>query len=371
MELEKIVEEDSRKYGLDVLRILAIYMVVMLHVLYGGRFLEYADNNVGTIRYYFIWLLECLVYCAVDVLGILSGILGWSKKKQNYKRVIMIWLQTLFYSFVFTSVFFLFHPELFDYKVLLNSLMPISQSYYWYITAYIGVMVLSPMINKGIQLIDRKRDSIIVLSVLFWFSIVPIFTKTDSFILNNGYSTIFLCALYVIGGYIGKYKIYANRKMIGLLIYFSMCIFTFVLKIKKYDIFLNYHSITIIMSAIGLCMFFNDVSITRCKKLIKVVASGTLGVFLVQSHPLVRTYYWPVFADNDTWILRNINIVRGCAVNNNSLILGVCLLLFGVLIFSASFMIETVRISFFRLLRVEKLVSRICILLKIVDKEVD
>lgn len=58
----------ERNYGLDMLRMICMFLIVNLHVLSPGGAMARVQGNEGT--YYACWFLETCAYCAVDCYGI-------------------------------------------------------------------------------------------------------------------------------------------------------------------------------------------------------------------------------------------------------------------------------------------------------------
>ena len=66
--------EKKRNYGIDLLRMLSMFMIVNLHVLgQGGAMVRIVGDEAG---YYAAWFLETCAYCAVDCYGLISGYVG-------------------------------------------------------------------------------------------------------------------------------------------------------------------------------------------------------------------------------------------------------------------------------------------------------
>lgn len=92
---------------------------------------------------------------------------------------------------------------------------PIVYVRYWYCTAYFGMFIFLPAINKGIQYLKKSEFKLLVISIygifVFWQTYIN--RKKDSFILNEGHSTLWLSCLYIIGAYIGKFNVvYIGKK---------------------------------------------------------------------------------------------------------------------------------------------------------------
>ena len=90
-----------RNYGIDLYRIVLTFFICMLHVLGQGGILGVSED--GTALFGIVWLLETSAYCAVDGYGLISGY-NAKEKGQNFTRIICLWFQVFFYSFVFSQL---------------------------------------------------------------------------------------------------------------------------------------------------------------------------------------------------------------------------------------------------------------------------
>ncbi|MGN0438549.1 MAG: acyltransferase family protein, partial [Lachnospiraceae bacterium] len=97
---ESVVEK--RNYGIDVLRMLAMFMVTILHILTQGGILN--ASSKFTSQYEVGWLLQTAAFCAVDVYALISGYV-WVHAKYRYRNIIELWMQVLFYSVSITVIF--------------------------------------------------------------------------------------------------------------------------------------------------------------------------------------------------------------------------------------------------------------------------
>ena len=88
------MKEIKRNPGIDFLRLLAMYLVVVYHLLFHGGILD-AGQNSGAAQ-----LLRVLTLCAVDGFALISGYVGLREEKPRFpvNRMARLWLQTLFYS---------------------------------------------------------------------------------------------------------------------------------------------------------------------------------------------------------------------------------------------------------------------------------
>ena len=80
---------EQRNRGIDLLRMTAMWMVVILHILNKGGVLAAAaplSAGQGTAR-----LLETAAYCAVNCYGLISGYVG-VQRRFRYSGALALWL---------------------------------------------------------------------------------------------------------------------------------------------------------------------------------------------------------------------------------------------------------------------------------------
>lgn len=165
--------EEERNFGIDALRIVAMFLVVVLHVLGCGGVLESSQN---TAVFAICWLLEISAYCAVDCYALISGYVGYSpdKKTQRYSRYMDLWLQVVFYGGIITALLKLFNFVDLGMGGLIAAILPVSFNQYWYFTAYTGVFLLMPYFNQLVFNIDKKMAYKLILLMLFLFSLFSV-----------------------------------------------------------------------------------------------------------------------------------------------------------------------------------------------------
>ena len=94
---------EKRNYNIDLFRIIAAFLVTVLHVLGKGGILKSTSPN--EINYWIAWFLEIGAYCAVNCFALITGYVMYNKTIKA-KSIIGLWFQVLFYSLLFTSLFF-------------------------------------------------------------------------------------------------------------------------------------------------------------------------------------------------------------------------------------------------------------------------
>lgn len=209
----------KRNYGIDLLRMVLMFMVVVLHVLGHGGVLDTAVPL--SMNYALAWLLECFAYCAVNCYALITGYVYYNSK-YRLSSLIQIWLQVWLYSFGISVAMWILKPEYFSMEGLIRAALPVTYKMYWYFSAYVGLFMLIPILNAAIEhMSERKTKNVLLLSALF-ISVIPVFSGEDPFGDKGGYSTFWLAYLYLIGASIRKYeweKVLKNTANIYIYIY--------------------------------------------------------------------------------------------------------------------------------------------------------
>lgn len=86
----------ERNHGIELLRIFAMLLAAVLHILKKGGVITASEGNLAA--YSTVWLLEAAAYCAVNCYALISGYVGYSDRPKPLRlaRCIELWLQVVF-----------------------------------------------------------------------------------------------------------------------------------------------------------------------------------------------------------------------------------------------------------------------------------
>lgn len=200
-----ITSVHQRNYGIDSLKLIAAFFVIVLHTINQGG--VYAATAPESHQNYLCKLLLIFTICAVNIFGIVSGYVGYreTSKTATLSGYLPIWLSVVFYSVIICAVYkFLFPSEIPDSK-LVEMFFPLSKRLYWYFSAYSLLYFFSPYLNRLLQSCSEKE-----LRKLFYgicFVIVPLEYLGKTFAMSSGYSAIWLIVLYLVGAILKKCQI--------------------------------------------------------------------------------------------------------------------------------------------------------------------
>ena len=344
----------KRNYGIDLLRIISMIKIIIIHT---NQFSRQIKLNISSPKFKHIWRSEIFSYSSVNCFGLISGIVGY--KKYKFSNLIYLWILVFFYSVSISSYFYFFNKNEINYKYFILSFFPILIKRHWYVNAYFLMYLLLPFINYGIAQLPKNIYRNLVLFLLCFYlshyTITRLIGIENNTFLMNGFSSMWLLLLYIIGGYIGKYitSYSKNKKYLCLysLIYIFLSLFsseTYFLLLKskrkiKNNFFISYVSPTMVFQALSLIMLFSNIKIEN-EYLMKIISFVTPLNFSAQ---LIHTRLF-----NSRIRIIKILFKWLLSFNNKGLI--VKIYGFAILIYIICIIIDYLRFVFFKFLKIRK-----------------
>lgn len=289
--------EVKRQYGIDLLRMISMFMIIVLHILLqGGIF-----SAVKPLSHQFdvAWMLEALCICAVNCYALISGYVSVNTKKLRLHKISVLWLQVVFYTILFTAVFgaLKLGGVGYTYEIWKKSIFPVFTNHYWYFSCYFALFFLIPFLNKMLNALNEKELKTLFFVIIILFSVMPTIFREDAFKLSRGYSVIWLVLLYLLGGITKKLHT-VKLKVIPLLIAyaaFSAAAFVFLYAVTKSgtekvsnQLLYSYSSPTILLAAyfLFLAAINIDIKFKPAINIIKTLSPLSFSVYII------HTNYW-------------------------------------------------------------------------------
>lgn len=201
-----------RNYGIDFLKIVSMFLIIVLHILGQGGILNHSEG----LNHYVSMFIQVIALPSVNCYALITGYLWYSDSDRpfNFEKYILMWVQVFTYTFMLTFLVYLLYPNIIGIRLLLYSLFPVFTKNYWYFSAYTVLFLFIPYINKIIRNLNEKESQKIIIAIFFIFSFYGTFSaKFDPFTLNRGYSFLWLLFLYIIGALFKKYSILEKIKI--------------------------------------------------------------------------------------------------------------------------------------------------------------
>ncbi len=304
-------EKKNRQANIELLRIVAMLMIIVLHYLDKGEILDSFANESTVMQ---IICRQIHVFCmvAVNLYVLISGYF-LLEAKFTVKKVVILWAQVLFYAWGIAALFVLFKGVNFAEMGIYDwipILMPVTGNHYWFATVYIMLFATSPFLNVAVRNMKQKQHkaAIVIMVLIFsgWNTFLPFTIPVAD---REGMDLAWFICLYLIAAYIRKYpESIRIHKGTGLLIYALSAVSSVLLgfgllwvdglvgKLGGYaENFFPYNSFFTLIGSVGLFLFFQQCRIKEgmVSRFIVALGASTFGVFLIHEHVFVR-YKWPL-----------------------------------------------------------------------------
>ena len=323
-----------------MLRIIAMFSIAVHHILIHGGVLNHCNDN--SIQYRFSWLINTLVFCAVDIFALISGYV-LCQKHVTIMHFLKLWARVAFYSLLCTIIADIFLDVTVGTKGYINALAPLTHCTYWYFTAYTGLLVLAPLMNIAIHHCKISFLKKLFVVILFMFSILGSYYKI--FNLNNGYSFVWVTLLYILGAIIKKCEIGKNLKgyiMIGCIV--ILYLISYIHKLfgtHNRDLLVLYTSPTLLIISILFLIMFSRMKIKpNLKRFIIFASPSVFSVYLIHDHPYIQQN----LIKNSFQFLSKENIVTMFMIVTST----------AVIITIGGIFIDKIRIALFKKLKIEE-----------------
>lgn len=250
----------------------------------------------------------------------------------------IIWKTTLYSIIIWLLAALTVHPN-FEITKVLQSFLPVIYGGYEYITIFVIVYFMSPMLKRILGQIEKKtQQKLIVVSGILLMTVPFVFLGSPRF---TNYFTSFIF-LYIVVDYLKKYEKDRTQDKVflakvtgiswGIMIVFSIIL----LVLKNYISYLKpYSSLwasgtgVLMMSAMGSLFFLFLNWEIPYSRIINWIGGCTLGVFLLHAAPATRNFIWIKLFHTDTWGMSKLFPIKmlGCCV----LMYVICLLIESIL----------------------------------------
>lgn len=274
-----------RQSNIELLRIISIVMVVVVHLDGASLGLPIPSGDISAVtpRDWWRLVVESLTIIGVNCFTLISGYFGirvsW-KGFLKFSATCMFYSLGIYLGLIMTGLL-PFRPGDFC-----NAIMIFTHTDLWYVPAYLGLYILSPILNAGLKhLTQRQYLSMLISFIAFncyagWFwgaSFNP-----------NGYTLVQLIMMYLIGQYIGCYPIFpqsCNRYT------YPAVYLAATLAISIQAVYCDplrtfaYNSPLVIISSVAFFQWFTTMKFDS--RFINTIAASAFAVYLFHKNPYV------------------------------------------------------------------------------------
>ena len=292
-------QNGGRIYSADLVKIIAMFFVLILHLIGVGGVFDGANGN--TLLQGILSGMEGVAFVSVNLFALATGFI-YEGRSVKYSRLFELWLRAVFISLACLAVVYFVGGKI-TQKIILKSVFVFSKRTFWYLNEYIEMMLISPALNAAVRKMNAKETGFVLLVFAAVFSLFPTATANDT--LSRGYSFLWLSFLYAVGAYIKKYNLHQRlSKWFFAVIYIlstaAQSILIYVSKNREMTFFETdyshvhafYNNAFVLTSAVSLFILILGVEFKsqKSKKIIVSVSSVSFAVYLVHGCPAIWQY---------------------------------------------------------------------------------
>lgn len=287
-----------RQSNIELLRLLAMLYVLIVHAdfsTFGAPTME--ELAARPVCVFVQYSFECFAICCVDVFVLISG---WFGIRFSLNKLWVFLFQVEFYSLGL----FLLAVAVTPHKALtlegLKSIFLFNGSDYWFIKAYLILMVLAPMLNAFCDYASRREFRTILIAYFVILIGYGWFEPASISFSMNGCTALSFVGLYLFGRYLSIHRpkfTYCDMRvdgMVYLIICVSMTLGCYVLlsegiRITHDSRLFNYGCPLVILSAVALLLFFSKW--TYHNHVVNTASKSCLAVYLLHCNYFVFPLY--------------------------------------------------------------------------------
>ena len=344
----------TRERNFEVMRTLAMFCIVIYHCMTHGIGGDYGfdlQQPISLLNFFFSDFILVFGSIAVNLYVMVSG---YFLVEGTFKasRIVRTWVSSLFYSVIITLVFFSFSLESWSIVTLGKSFFPLSTDSYWFVTQYIGLLILSPFLSILVKHLSYRQYIALLMGMGFMvLSVIPDFPLGKRYSISHGNSVWSFAYLFLIAGFI---RFYVKRISTGKLLTTGLGLVLMTMALEVYFgtcngfgrlYWFNYNGIILILSVV-VFVFVRQLK-TSEEGIWNIIVRGapfTFGVYLIHDNLLVRDWLWNTLSlttFSDQWMYPFV-------------VLAVCLI-----IFVTCALLDAVRKKVFTLLKIDSQIAKL------------
>lgn len=298
----------ERQSNLELLRIIAMLVIVMHHYVVNSGLLEMINQNTLSMYSYMLLILgwggKTAINCYIFITGYFM-----CKKEITVKKFIKLISEVLFYNVVIYTIFVLNGYETFNLKECIKNILPITAISSGFTSAFLVFYLFIPFLNIFIKAMSKQQYFNLLILLFSVYTVLPSLKIYVVFNYVTWFSVIYLGAAYIRLHLTEKTINYKNI-MFGclLLSWLSVvCLANFgeILGKEKgyaaYYLVADSNKILAVLTAVAVFMHFKNLDI-RYSKWINKIAASTFGVLLIHANSdTMRQWLWKDTLNNVGW----------------------------------------------------------------------
>lgn len=322
--IQRAPSPESRREGnIELLRVVCMLLILAHHMVYHSAAMQTGNQTNRVIARFLFAGGMTGVNCFVMITGYFLA-------PFRAKRFLSILLETLFYSLGITLVLWAagLRTDV-NGETVKNAALIISRSPYWFVTMYLGLTAMLPLLQPGVQAMSKNAHRWALAAGTLYLCVIPTLTFQNPASQFFHQITWFIY-LYVLGAYFKKFPSRADgwlplHGFLFLLMIAFMALSTlwgdqhaelFQRVGSRQNFFADKNTVPQLICSIVLLRFFAGLKVKPYRGLL-ALSSASFGVYLIHDHSLLRSFIWRDWgkiwqsAQNETFILTALLVPMG------------------------------------------------------------
>lgn len=302
-----------RQPGYELLRIVAMLMIVLLHLVgYGlyadGPVVEFGHTPAGLLEYIAMQTVYLLSASSVNLYVMITGYFMVTASAK-WEKIPKIWLQTAFYAVGLYLLFIGCGRASFFWGELAGSVVAIGTCGtpghgYWFVEQYLGLVALSPFINLTLRKLSSRQYAL--LTAVLWAMDFSVLRFGLGPLYGGDQSLFHFIVIYTTAGGLRRFaplqSVSSGRLGAAMAITVALAIagtlaidfrIHHTVKLLLHSPFLNYNGLAMINAVILFTLTGRlRISPGHAATLIGRLAPCSLGVYLIHENAYMRQWIW-------------------------------------------------------------------------------
>lgn len=289
-----------RSSNMEMLRIIAMLLIVVHHYVVHGVEMRISMPFEFSDRLWHYNALSIGGGVGVNLFVLITGYF-MVDSKLTFSKLSRIVFTVLFFSMLITGVYDCFVEDI-SVKLFILYGTGLFGCGYWFVVAYLSLLLVSPFINTLLNAISQYRHLVIIGTLIL---LCYILRTLPGMSLPVGSMDEFIC-LYLIAAYIRRYGVQVSTRRLMLLLCTSVfiivsCIYlsTYVALIlgskTLYSVLCNFiawkQSVLVLALSVLCFVLFTRLPAFH-SRFINAAGACTFGVYLLHDHALMRDFIW-------------------------------------------------------------------------------
>ncbi|MBE5783173.1 MAG: acyltransferase [Clostridiales bacterium] len=307
--------QSRREGNIELLRIVSMLLIISHHLAYHGSAMNAPlEGNKILARFLFAGG-QTGVNCFVLITG-------YFLTEYKTKRLLSIWLETLFYSLGLMLLAKWTGLGAPTDQQLMDASLVVLRSPYWFVVMYLGLTALLPFLAPAVKKMGRRPFQWVLGLGTAFLSIVPTLTLNRP---STSYYHLFtwFLYLYLLGAYFRRFPPRISKRpwLCGMIFFLMIAVMAlsslwgekypelFSKVASRHNFFADKNTMPQLICSCALFLWFAGMQV-KATKALTLLSGASFGVYLMHDHVMIRSALWgkwlkiwPACQRSDFWLL--------------------------------------------------------------------